>query len=67
MRAPEVREDEREQHRADAREDERTIEAGPASPARTAGSVKMPEPTMLPTTSAVAIQRPIDRAGRRMP
>jgi hypothetical protein len=41
-----------------------TIDAGPASPARTAGSVKMPEPTMLPTTSAVAIQRPIDRFSR---
>ena len=40
------------------------IEIGPASPASTAGSVKMPEPTMLPTTSAVAIHRPIDRFRR---
>ena len=40
------------------------IEAGPASPERTAGSVKIPEPTMLPTTSAVAIQRPIERLRR---
>ena len=37
------------------------IDAGPASPARAAGRVKIPEPTMLPTTSAVAIQRPIER------
>ena len=43
------------------------IEAGPASPASTAGSVKMPEPTMLPTTSAVAIQRPIERFSRGLP
>jgi hypothetical protein len=33
-------------------------EIGPAAPARVAGSMKMPEPIMLPTTSAVAIQRP---------
>src|SRR5262245_26416042 len=38
-----------------------SMETGPAAPARVAGSRKTPEPTMLPTTSAVAIHRPIDR------
>jgi hypothetical protein len=37
------------------------IEMGPAAEASVAGSRKMPEPIMLPTTSAVAIQRPIER------
>jgi hypothetical protein len=37
------------------------MEMGPAVPASVAGSRKMPEPIMLPTTRAVAIQRPIER------
>src|SRR5215218_1587491 len=37
------------------------IEIGPAVPASDAGSRNTPEPIMLPTTSAVAIQRPIER------
>ena len=37
------------------------MEIGPAVPASVAGSRKTPEPIMLPTTSAVAIQRPIER------
>ena len=41
------------------------IETGPASAASEAGSRKMPEPIMLPTTSAVAIQRPIERLSLR--
>src|SRR4029453_18507557 len=41
-----------------------TIDAGPASPDSAAGRVKIPEPTMLPMTSAVAIQRPIDLFSR---
>jgi hypothetical protein len=40
------------------------MDAGPASPESAAGRVKMPEPTMFPITSAVAIQRPIDRFRR---
>src|SRR5262245_33286199 len=40
------------------------IDAGPASPDSAAGRVKIPEPTMLPMTSAVAIHRPIDRFRR---
>src|SRR5689334_19299999 len=38
-----------------------SIETGPAVPASVAGSRKTPEPTMLPTTRAVAIHRPIVR------
>ena len=41
------------------------IDTGPASAASEAGSRKMPEPIMLPTTSAVAIQRPIERLSLR--
>jgi hypothetical protein len=37
------------------------IEIGPVVPAREAGSRNTPEPTMLPTTSAVAIHRPMVR------
>src|SRR5215217_1664814 len=45
------------------------IETGPAVPASVAGSRNTPEPTMLPTTSAVAIHRPIERLslGRAAP
>jgi hypothetical protein len=38
-----------------------TTETGPAVPAMAAGSRKIPDPIMFPTTSAVAIQRPIER------
>src|SRR5215218_6180634 len=37
------------------------IETGPAVPASEAGNRNTPEPIMLPTTSAVAIHRPIVR------
>jgi hypothetical protein len=37
------------------------IETGPAASAREAGSRKTPEPTMFPTTRAVAVQSPIER------
>src|SRR5262245_54715537 len=40
------------------------IDAGPASPDSAAGKLKIPEPAMLPMTSAVAIHRPIDRFRR---
>src|SRR5918995_1869448 len=36
-------------------------EIGPAAPASVAGSMNTPDPIMLPTTSAVAIHRPIVR------
>src|SRR5262245_11146287 len=39
--------------------------AAPPNGASVAGSVKMPEPTMLPTTSALAISRPSGRASLR--
>src|SRR5688572_11985941 len=38
-----------------------TTETGPAVSAMAAGSRKIPDPIMFPTTSAVAIQRPIER------
>src|SRR5687767_14680169 len=41
------------------------MDTGPAELASDAGSRKMPEPIMLPTTSAVAIQSPIDRLSLR--
>ena len=37
------------------------IDTGPAVPAIAAGKRKIPEPTMLPITRAVAIQRPMER------
>src|SRR5689334_12672102 len=40
------------------------IDTGPAADASEAGSRKIPEPTMLPTTSATAIHRPISRFSR---
>ena len=36
----------------------------PLSPDNAAGRVKIPDPTMLPMTSAVAIHRPIERLRR---
>ena len=38
-----------------------SIETGPAVAASDEGSRKIPEPTMLPTTSAVAIHSPMER------
>src|SRR5829696_190600 len=64
-RAAEVGEHEREQDGAGAGERPADHRDGPASAASEAGSRKMPEPIMLPTTSAVAIQRSIERLSLR--